>query len=188
MHLVVLLACGSETPVSRPTAPSQPPPVDAVAATPVAPPSPVQDVPPGVLPSPQMTHAEIAAVDHVRISGSMDSACEGAVRIDLVPTKPGSPIAVLQLRDGEMEFELLAPTGQDVNLTAICDIDRDGRLSPNDWLAQLLPLGEPTEDLVDIQLAWMPDMKPGHMALGVVTTNPEPVSDPSLRDPSAGDQ
>lgn len=141
------------------------------------------ELPPGVLPQPTMTRAEIAAGDHFIVRGAFDSQCDGAVRVDLLTGSLGFPIAVLQLTDGESEFEVLAPTGNDeMMITAICDIDRDGRLSPNDWLSDLVPLGSATEDRSDLLLHWMPNMDPGSMALGA----PEPRSEvpsPTLEPP-----
>lgn len=183
MHLLVLLACGSEAPVSEPAPPPASPPLgvisdpgepkeDPASPLPTASSGP-GDVPPGVLPIPTRTRADIAEGDHVVLRGTVDSACDGAVRVDLVPAEPGNPIAVLQLPDGATSWEVLAPKDADVVLTAICDIDRDGRLSPDDWLAELLPVGRAEADQEGLELHWMPNMDPGAMALGKPDVVPE---------------
>lgn len=143
------------------------------------------EIAPGVLPTPRLTRTEIAEGPHVTLRGTVDSACAGAVRVDLVPAEPGHPIAVWQLPDGEMDFEVLAPEGEDVVITAICDIDRDGRLSPDDWLAELLPIGPANADRDELMLHWMPNMDAGSLAMGKPDVLPEqpktpqgPVSDP----------
>lgn len=87
----------------------------------------------------QKTQEEVAAGDHVTVSGEVVGECTGLARIDIIPgTQPGggggpgakggpSPLTTLDL-EGSGAFAVLVPKGEEVMINALCDMDNDGKI------------------------------------------------------------
>lgn len=78
---------------------------------------------------------------HFALSGTVEGACEGALRIDVLSATPVSEEAgaVGPLSALEMEkpgpFEVVVPEGDTVELSALCDVDKDDRIGMGDMLS-----------------------------------------------------
>ena len=86
----------------------------------------------------QQTQSAIREADFVTISGRVDGECSGNVRVDVIDTSNlggpteggelGGPITTLDL-DAPGDFQVAIPKGRSVNLTALCDGDKDGKIT-----------------------------------------------------------
>jgi hypothetical protein len=112
--------------------------------------------------SAQMKQDEIQTNEHITISGKIQGECAGEVRVDVIdtsnlggPTEGGElsgPITTMVL-EGTDEFAILVPTGRSVNLTALCDGDKNGKITAEeDKLSQGARLGVVDEDTSDVLL------------------------------------
>ncbi|MCP4806895.1 MAG: hypothetical protein GY913_21115 [Proteobacteria bacterium] len=150
MHTLFLaMACGAggDPEVVLPTSS-----VESAAAESLAP-----DLPLGQMPSAELSRAEIEAGEHITVSGTVGEGCEGAARIDVIDgeTRVPKTLTVLQLADDQVEFEVLVPTGTAVQVTAICDVERDGRISPTDGLSNLFDVDPADGDATGVDLVWL---------------------------------
>jgi len=117
---------------------------------------------------PQQTQADLRASGEtlLTLSGSLKGACEGgSIRIDLIEvgvehTDSGpmiGPVTAL-FPEGPGDYSLVAPTGKNYQVSALCDIDNDGKIvQDTDKLAPGIALGEVTEDKGGIDLVFPGD-------------------------------
>lgn len=133
---------------------------------------------------PQLTQAELASGQEptVTISGELKGTCEGGqVRIDVIelgvvhePTGPIiGPVTALS-PDAPGPYSLLIPAGKNVQIAALCDVDRDLKIvQDTDKLAPGVALGVVNADKGDVNLAFageggretpLPDGAPEAMA------------------------
>ena len=93
--------------------------------------------------SPQKTQDDIKTKDSVSISGVVQGECSGLIRVDAIDTSvlgapkegegvPG-PVTSLEL-DAVGSFEIFVPKGTSVQLTALCDNNRDNKITETDDL------------------------------------------------------
>ncbi len=110
----------------------------------------------------QQSQQQIETVDHVTISGTIEGDCDGVLRLDAIGTEDlGGPES-----GGEMkgpistkvletvgEFTLLIPKGASVNVAALCDGDRNNKITADaDQLSLGARLGVVDEDVSDVTL------------------------------------
>lgn len=86
----------------------------------------------------QQTQTEILEAEHVTISGVVQGDCSGNIRVDVIDTSNlggpteggelGGPITTLEL-DVSGDFQIAIPKGRSVNLTALCDGDKDEKIT-----------------------------------------------------------
>lgn len=110
----------------------------------------------------QQSQQQIETVDHVTISGTIEGDCDGVLRLDAIGTEDlGGPES-----GGEMkgpistkvletvgEFTLLVPKGASVNVAALCDGDRNNKITADaDQLSLGARLGVVDEDVSDVTL------------------------------------
>ncbi|MAY81874.1 MAG: hypothetical protein CL930_13980 [Deltaproteobacteria bacterium] len=113
---------------------------------------------------PQKTQAELAAEgDTVTISGTLKGTCDGGqLRIDVIElgvehSDAGPMIGPLTalMPSSPGEYSLLCPKNKNVQLAALCDIDKDNKIvQGTDKLAPGVALGLLEEDQVDINLVF----------------------------------
>jgi hypothetical protein len=116
----------------------------------------------------QKTQEEISTQDHVKVTGVVLGECEGDVRLDIIETeslggpKEGDlkgPITTLNL-DGVGEFTALVPKSSSINLTALCDADKNQKITADvDQLSLGARLGVVDEDVSDVSLT-LEEIKP----------------------------
>ena len=112
--------------------------------------------------SPQNTQDNIKSGDAISISGTIKGECSGLVRVDAIDTSvlgapkegegvPG-PITSLSM-EGAGGFEIFVPKGSSIQLTALCDNNRDNKITESDDLLSLgSRVGEVQEAVTDIEL------------------------------------
>ena len=112
--------------------------------------------------SPQNTQDNIKSGDAISISGTIKGECSGLVRIDAIDTSvlgapkegegvPG-PITSLAM-EGVGGFEIFVPKGSSVQLTALCDNNRDNKITESDDMLSLgSRVGEVQDSVTDIEL------------------------------------
>jgi hypothetical protein len=112
--------------------------------------------------SPQNTQDNIKSGDAISISGTIKGECSGLLRIDAIDTSvlgapkegegvPG-PITSLAM-EGAGAFEIFVPKGSSIQLTALCDNNRDNKITESDDLLSLgSRVGEVQEAVTDIEL------------------------------------
>ena len=112
--------------------------------------------------SPQNTQDNIKSGDAISISGTIKGECSGLVRIDAIDTSvlgapkegegvPG-PITSLAM-EGVGGFEIFVPKGSSVQLTALCDNNRDNKITESDDMLSLgSRVGEVQDAVTDIEL------------------------------------
>lgn len=112
--------------------------------------------------SPQNTQDNIKSGDAISISGTIKGECSGLVRVDAIDTSvlgapkegegvPG-PITSLSM-EGSGAFEIFVPKGSSIQLTALCDNNRDNKITESDDLLSLgSRVGEVQEAVTDIEL------------------------------------
>lgn len=162
MTIWLALACSTDPVDERPLTPS---PVSPAAASARAP-----DLPMGQMPTAAMSKAEILGGEHITITGEVQDGCDGATRVDVIQDTREEPIpvtlSVLQLSEGGGPFEVTAPAGQSVMVTAICDRDRDGRISPTDGLSNLFSVSPTGGDVDGVLLEWLDADRGADLAMG----------------------
>ena len=129
--------------------------------------------------TPQQTQEELTASGGslVTLSGNLNGSCDnGAIRIDVIEvgvehTDSGpmiGPVTALS-PTGPGDYSLVAPAGKSYQVSALCDIDKDGKIvQDTDKLAPGIALGEVTEDKSGINLVF-----PGDGDTPVEVGNPE---------------
>ena len=110
----------------------------------------------------QQSQAQIDTIEHVTISGKIDGECTGVLRLDAIGTEDlGGP-----QDGGEMkgpittkvletvgEFTLMVPKGASVNVAALCDGDKNNKITADvDQLSLGARLGVVDEDVSDVTL------------------------------------
>ena len=110
----------------------------------------------------QNSQADIRAGDAISISGEIKGECSGLLRVDAIDTAilgapkegegvPG-PITSLQM-DAIGAFEIFVPKGTSIQITALCDNNRDDKITESDDLLSLgSRVGEVQEAVTDIEL------------------------------------
>ena len=111
----------------------------------------------------QQTQEEVAAGDHFTVSGTVSGDCEGSIRIDVIdgslagapPSPDGKvpgPLTTLTM-EATGEFSAAVPKGKPINLSALCDNDKDGKISNGtDSLSLGAQLGEISADQDGVSL------------------------------------
>lgn len=95
----------------------------------------------------------------LRIDGALSQPCPGRVRVDvLTQAQAEQPLTTLALWPGARRFQILAPAGQALWLTAVCDANSDGLLdTEHDQVTEILSLGQVAEGEVrEVRLVWTP--------------------------------
>ena len=111
----------------------------------------------------QQTQDEIKAADHFTISGEVSGTCEGTIRIDIIdgslagapPSPDGQIPGPLTTLDMEAvgAFSVVVPKGKPINLSALCDNDKDGKITNSvDALSLGAQLGEISGDQDGVSL------------------------------------
>ena len=85
---------------------------------------------------PQKSQQELAAIETVKISGTLMGTCDGGqLRIDIIEiggehSDQGPMIGPLtSLSPTETgDYQLLVPRGKNIQVAALCDIDKDGKI------------------------------------------------------------
>ena len=110
----------------------------------------------------QQSQAQIDTLEHVTISGKIDGECAGVLRLDAIGTEDlGGP-----QDGGEMkgpittkvletvgEFTFMVPKGSSVNIAALCDGDKNNKITADvDQLSLGARLGVVDEDISDVTL------------------------------------
>jgi len=115
----------------------------------------------------QMTQEEVAAAEHVTVSGEIAGSCEGRIRLDVIEGNPGGgqsegpkgPLTVLDVA-AVGAYSIKVPTGRDLMINALCDVDKDDKIVVGtDKLARAEILGQLTEDKDGVALDL--DAEPG---------------------------
>ena len=93
--------------------------------------------------SAEKSQEAVAAADHVPVSGFVKGECGGLIRVDAIDTgqlggpKEGGeisgPITTMEL-DAPGAFTILVPKGSSIQLTALCDGNRDGKITLDEWM------------------------------------------------------
>jgi hypothetical protein len=111
----------------------------------------------------------VQASEHVPVSGFVKGDCAGQIRVDAIDTdqlggpKEGGeisgPITTLNL-DAPGEFTILVPKGSSIQLTALCDGNRDGKITESDdKLSMGSRIGKVDEATGGVELA-LEDIRP----------------------------
>lgn len=110
----------------------------------------------------QQSQAQIETLEHVTISGKIDGECAGVLRLDAIGTEDlGGP-----QDGGEMkgpittkvletvgQFTFMVPKGASVNIAALCDGDKNNKITADtDQLSLGARLGVVDEDVSDVTL------------------------------------
>lgn len=93
----------------------------------------------------------------LRIDGQLSETCPGRVRVDvLTDTTATLPLTTLALWPGASRFQILAPAGDPLWITAVCDANLDGLLdTDNDRVTEILSLGRvPAGEVRSVRLSW----------------------------------
>ena len=117
---------------------------------------------------PQKTQEELKASGEalLNLSGNLNGSCDnGGIRIDVIEvgvehTDSGPMIGPVTALFPEKpgDYSLVAPVGKNYQVSALCDIDKDGKIvQDTDKLAPGIALGEVTEDRTDINLVFPGD-------------------------------
>jgi len=112
---------------------------------------------------PQKSQEELATAETVRISGELMGSCDGGnLRIDIIEIggehadegpMVGPLTSLLPTETGE--YAVIAPTGKNIQVAALCDIDKDGKIvQGTDKLAPGIALGKVTEDQEGVDLVF----------------------------------
>ena len=110
----------------------------------------------------QQSQAQIETLDHVTISGSIDGDCEGVLRLDAIGTEDlGGPQdggemkgpITTKILETVGEFTFMVPKGSSVNVAALCDGDRNNKITADaDQLSLGARLGVVDDDVSDVTL------------------------------------
>ena len=117
----------------------------------------------------QKLQDEIGTIKHITISGVIEGECKGLLRLDVISTedlggpKDGGemkgPITT-KILENTGEFSILVPKSSSVNLSAICDTDRNNKITADvDKLSLGARLGVVDEDVSDVSLV-LEEIKP----------------------------
>jgi len=120
--------------------------------------------------APQKSQADIQSADHWKISGQVLGTCEGLVRVDAIETtdlgaapdggEVAGPITAMELDAAPSAFELLVPKGLSIQLTALCDGNRDQKIKEGeDKLSLGARLGAVTGTVEGVELT-LEDIRP----------------------------
>jgi len=110
----------------------------------------------------QKLQQEIEKLEHVTISGTVEGECTGLLRLDVISTedlggpKDGGemkgPITTKVL-DAVGAFSIVVPKSSSVNLSVICDADRNNKITADvDQLSLGARIGVVDEDISDVSL------------------------------------
>ena len=143
---------------------------------------------------PQQSQEELANSETVRISGNLIGTCDGGqLRIDVIEIGGehsdqgpmiGPLTALMPTETGD--YSLVAPKGKNIQVSALCDIDKDGKIvQGTDKLAPGVALSEVNEDKDGVDLVF-----PGESDTPVEIGNPtdgdvKPPGDKTASMPSA---
>ncbi len=125
---------------------------------------------------PQQSQEELAGTETVTISGTLMGTCDGGMlRIDIIEiggehSDQGPMIGPLTslLPTEPGDYTLVAPKGKNIQVAALCDIDKDGKIvQGTDKLAPGIALGEIEEDHDGVDLVF-----PGESDTPVEVGNP----------------
>ena len=118
---------------------------------------------------PQQSQSEIQAGEYVTVSGSVVGECSGQLRVDVINTQiqgPGEdgkepgPLASISLSEVGA-YSIAAPKGQSIKLSAICDVNRDEKVTEGiDLLSLEARPGVLESDLGGVELKLI-EIKPG---------------------------
>ena len=110
----------------------------------------------------QQSQAQIETLDHVTISGTIDGECTGILRLDAIGTEDlGGPQdggemkgpITTKILETVGEFTLMVPKGASVNVAALCDGDKNNKITADvDQLSLGARLGIVDEDKSDVTL------------------------------------
>ena len=112
--------------------------------------------------SPQNSQENIKVGEAVSISGVVKGECSGLIRVDAIDTSvlgapkegegvPG-PVTSLEL-EALGAFEIFVPKGTSIQLTALCDNNRDNKITETDDLLSMgSRVGEVQDAVTDIEL------------------------------------
>ena len=105
----------------------------------------------------RLSQDEIRAGEHAMIRGTLEGACTGRLRIDIIDRTPGGsprgPLSVAEPPPAET-FEVAVPKGTAVALSALCDNDGDGMVKSGgtDLASAGVDVGVLTEDASGVKL------------------------------------
>jgi len=123
-----------------------------------------------------------SAGNYVTVSGNVTGECSGNIRIDVIesgqgaPPEPGAaggdesggpegPLTTLDL-SAVGAFSVLVPSGSTVNFSALCDNNKDNKITAGDDLLSLgASLGSLTEDQTGVTLEFA-EVGPGSGSAG----------------------
>ena len=117
----------------------------------------------------QKNQEQIKSLEHVTISGRIEGSCDGLLRLDVIDTedlggpKDGGemkgPITSLVMEQAG-NFSIVIPKGMSVNLSALCDTDRNQKITADvDKLSLGARLGVVDDDVADVSLT-LEEIKP----------------------------
>ncbi len=118
----------------------------------------------------QKGQEEIEKLEHVTISGTVQGECTGLLRLDVISTedlggpKDGGEMKgplTTKILDATGEFSVLIPKSESVNLSVICDADRNSKITADvDQLSLGARIGVVDEDVSDVTLTLEPIKPP----------------------------
>ena len=110
----------------------------------------------------QKPQEEIEKLDHVTIKGTIQGECTGLLRLDVIGTedlggpKDGGEMKgplTTKVLESTGEFSVVVPKSSSVNLSAICDADRNSKITADvDQLSLGARIGVVDEDVSDVTL------------------------------------
>ena len=110
----------------------------------------------------QQSQAQIDTLEHVTISGTIDGECTGILRLDAIGTEDlGGPQdggdmkgpITTKVLETVGEFTFMVPKGSSVNIAALCDGDKNNKITADvDQLSLGARLGVVDEDVSDVTL------------------------------------
>lgn len=110
----------------------------------------------------QQSQTQIDTLEHVTISGKIDGECAGVLRLDAIGTEDlGGPQdggdmkgpITTKVLETVGEFTFMVPKGSSVNIAALCDGDKNNKITADvDQLSLGARLGIVDEDVSDVTL------------------------------------
>ena len=110
----------------------------------------------------QQSQSQIETLEHVTISGKIDGECTGVLRLDAIGTEDlGGPQdggemkgpITTKVLEAVGEFTFMIPKGSSVNVAALCDGDKNNKITADvDQLSLGARLGVVDEDVSDVTL------------------------------------
>ena len=114
------------------------------------------------VPNDRFLQAQIETLDHETISGTIDGECDGILRLDAIGTEDlGGPQdggemkgpITTKILETVGEFTLMVPKGASVNVAALCDGDKNNKITADvDQLSLGARLGVVDEDTSGVTL------------------------------------